>query len=145
MEKARKFFEETLATEEAKKIIDSYKQKNSPDEVVRAYADIAKLLGVDLSVKEIKAYFDEKLKKCTSSGEIDDDEMALFCGGRASECSKSYIDRENCWWNDACDYINNDYTNYSCSQSYKGACYAFYVDEAKQKTPNPNPKPNKFA
>lgn len=143
MENVKKFFEETLKTEEAKKLMSSYGHPDTPEELMRDYADIAKRLGVNLSTEEIEAYFKEKAKKSTASGEIDDDEIAQICGGRQTECAKSYVDRENCWWNDACDYINNDYTNYSCSQSYKGACYAFYVDENESKKITPNPGPTK--
>ena len=139
MENAKKFFEETLKTEEAKKLMASYGHQNTLEELVRAYSSIAKQLGVNLSTKEIEAYFKEKTNKNITHAEIDDDEIAQICGGRTTECSNSYVDRENCWWNDGCDYINNDYDNYACSQSYKGACYAFYVDENKKTTPNPGP------
>ena len=128
MENAKKFFDETLATEEAKKLIATEKRKETLEEIVSAYLDIAAKLGANITAEELEAFFEEKLKKATATGELDDDEMAFLCGGRGYDCYSSYVDRENCWANDGCDYINNNYANYNCSWSNKGACAMLYED-----------------
>ena len=142
MENAKIFFEDVIKTEEAKKLITSYEPPNTHEETVQAYAKIAKDLDIDLSEAEINAYFDKKLTDCTASGELDDDEMYHFSGGQETSCFNSYIDRENCWSNDGCDYYMNIYSTYNCSWSTKGACAAFNVDEDRNKTPG---NPIKFA
>ena len=146
MENAKKFFEEALKTEEARRLLAGCKQPKTPEDSLRTYSKVAKEMGIDLSEEEITAYFEEKLARCTASAELDDDELAMFTGGTASECSASYLDRENCWWNDGCDYYTNTYSAYRCSWSYQGACAAFYVDDETEKSSsNPNPQPHKFA
>ena len=129
MENARRFFEQVVKTKEAKQLIASYKQPDSPENVIRAYAQIAAKLGINLSEEEIALYFDEKIKIYITVGELDDEEMAQFWGGVVSVCSGSYRNRENCWWNDGCDYANNEYSSYACSWSTKDACAAFNLDE----------------
>ena len=136
MEKAKKFFEETLATDEAKKLIASEERKQTPEDVVRAYADIAAKLGADLSLKEIEEYIEEKMNKAAASGELDDDELSSLYGGASNGCYASYVDRENCWVNDGCDYINNNYTNYNCSWSNKGACAMLWEENDKKEPAN---------
>ena len=131
MENAKKFFEETLATEEAKKLIATQERKQTLEEIVSAYVDIAAQLGVNIMAEEIEAYFEEKLNKATASGELDDDELSSLYGGASNGCYVSYVDRENCWLTDGCDYINNNYDNYNCSWSNKGACAVFFSDEKK--------------
>ena len=131
MENAKKFFEETLATEEAKKLIATQERKQTLEEIVSAYVDIAAQLGVNITAEEIEAYFEGKLKKATASGELDDDELEFLYGGRAEYCYDTFVDRENCWISDGCDYINNNYDNYNCSWSNKGACAVLFSDEKK--------------
>ena len=129
MENAKKFFEETVKTEEAKALFDSVKKPENDEERIAAYLDIAAKLGTELSKDEIVAYFDEKLKSSTTSGEIDDEEMAQVSGGRGCYCSNNFKNHENCWWNDACDYVVNDYESYLCAWSNKGACALINVSD----------------
>lgn len=111
MENAKKFFDEAIRTEEAKAIFDSFEKPANENEAVKIYAEVAAKLGVDLSADEIKAYFAEK----TPCAEVDDEELAQLSGGnRFEKCQTSYIDRENCWWNDGCDYVFERYTLYEC-------------------------------
>ena len=139
MENAKKFFEEALKTEEARRLLAGCKQPKTPEDSLRTYSKVAKEMGIDLSEEEITAYFEEKLARCTASAELDDDELAMFTGGASSECSSTYLDRENCWWNDGCDYYMNPYSAYRCSWSYQGACAHFSVDDDKKNSPNHTP------
>ena len=136
MENAKKFFEEVIMTDEAKKLISSIEQPKTPEDFPRAYSKIATELGIELSAEEITAYFDKKLKGSITSSEIDDDEMAQFTGGSKQTCASTYTDRENCWWSDGCDYYMNIYSLYRCSWSSEGACAAFSVDDNAPSAPN---------
>ena len=136
MENAKKFFEETLATDEAKKLIASEDHKQTPEQIICAYVNIAAQLGVELTAEEIEEYIEEKMNKATVSGELDDDELSSLYGGAANGCYASYVDRENCWVNDGCDYINNNYTSYNCSWSNKGACAMLWEENDKKETGN---------
>lgn len=117
MENAKKFFEEVIQTEEAKQLITACQAPQTPEEAIAAYAKIAKELGVELSEEEIAAYFDRQADCGTDSDEIDDDELAQFTGGLRIPCFNSFVNRENCWWNDGCDFYMNHYSNYSCTWS----------------------------
>ena len=108
MENAKKFFEETIKTEEAKAILSAIEKPATEEERVAAYLDIAKKLNAELTAEGILAYFaDEK----PAYGEIDDDELAQLTGG-GDICRNTYKSGEFCWWNDGCDKVINTYDNY---------------------------------
>ena len=136
MENAKKFFEEVIITDKAKQLISSLEQPKTPEDFPLAYSKIAKELGIELSDEEIRASFDEKLKGSITESEIDDDEMAQFTGGLNQNCASTYVDRENCWWSDGCDYYMNVYSSYRCSWSSEGACAYFNVDDNAPSAPN---------
>lgn len=138
MDNAKKFFEELIKTEEAKALFKAAEKPESNEARVVAYIDIAKKLGVELTAEKIDAYFASANK--AHAEELDSEELSQLVGG-GDTCSASYVDRENCWGNDGCDYFNNSYTNYSCSWSYKGACVAFDVSDSNRK---PDGRPLKF-
>ena len=114
MENAKKFFEELIKTEEAKALFDSVGTPETEEDRIAAYIDVAAKLGVALSADEIKAYY---ASSCTSDAqEIDDKELSqLAGGGDNANCKSTYQHQENCWWNDGCDRVWNDYDNYMCS------------------------------
>ena len=144
MKKAKKFFEEVIKTKDGKRLINSYPQPKNPEEMIHFYSKIAAELGIDLSEEEITEYFDEKLKSCMASGEVDDDEISEISGGNdSSSCQSSYKNRENCWSNDGCDYVTNNYDTYSCYWSTKGACAVFFQDDNTSKKPS-NGRPQKY-
>ena len=134
MENAKKFFEELIKTDEAKALIASIKAPETEEARIAAYVDIANKLGVELTVDEAKEYLSTVIEAAAS--EIDDTELSHLVGGREA-CADTYKNRENCWINDACDYANNTYTNYSCAWSNKGACLIFNVNENKRSDGRP--------
>lgn len=138
MENAKKFFEEIIKTEEAKQLITACEAPETPEDAIRTYAKIAKELGVELSEDEITAYFDNKLDNCAASKEIDDDELEQFTGGLRLPCFNSFVNRENCWWNDGCDLYMNQYATYSCSWSTKSPGSPFSVGDNRRRAPSNN-------
>ena len=115
MENAKKFFEEVARTEEAKAFFKAAKAPESEEERVAAYIDIAKKLGVELSADDVSAYFASS--ENTASGELDDEELSqLVGGGDNAACADTFQQRENCWNNDGCDKLYNEYNDYLCKR-----------------------------
>ena len=113
MENAKKFFEEVIKTEEAKAIISSLAKPETEKERIETYLDIAKKLGVQLTTEDIFAYLDAAAAVAAGTGEVDDEELAQLTGG-GDVCADTFQQAENCWWNDGCDIILNDYDGYQC-------------------------------
>ena len=114
MENAKKFFEELAKTEEAKALFASIEKPETEDARIAAYVEIAAKLGVTLTAEDVAAYFASNDN--TDDAELDDEELAqLVGGGENAGCASSYQQKENCWWNDGCDRVWNDYDNYMCS------------------------------
>ena len=124
MENAKKFFEEIVKTEEAKALFATIEKPDTQDELVAAYVDVANKLGVELTAEEVKAYLESTAEVTT--GELDDEELAQLVGGADEKgndaCKSSFMNEENCWWNDACDNVRRDYGDaYLCNLINKGA------------------------
>ena len=94
MENAKKFFEETLKTEEAKALLASLEKPETEEDVIEAYLSVAEKLGVELSVEDIQAYF----AAGEYQGELDDEELEQLVGGASG----------NCWMNEYCDKFFKD-------------------------------------
>ena len=79
---------------------------------------IAKKLNAELTAEGITAYFSTIAKPV--SGELDDDELAQLTGGAEhANCKDTFIQSENCWWNDGCDFTANKYLDYKCNVGAK--------------------------
>ena len=79
MENAKKFFEEVAKTEEAKALFAAIEAPKDDEELVAAYVEIAKKLGVELTAEEAKAYLNDAAN--FESSEIDDEELSQLVGG----------------------------------------------------------------
>lgn len=115
MENAKKFFKEIAKTEEAKALFAATKAPETEEERIAAYVDVAKKLGVELSADDVSAYFASSDN--IESGELDDEELEqLVGGGDNAACADTFKQQENCWNNDGCDKIYNEYNNYLCKR-----------------------------
>jgi DNA-binding PucR family transcriptional regulator len=113
MENAKKFFEELIKTDEAKAIFATMGKPESDEEIVAAYIDVAKKLGVELTAEEVDEYL--AAVGNISYGELDDEELEQLVGGRYfSNCFMSYKQKQNCWFLDACDGLFIAYDGYLC-------------------------------
>ena len=79
MENAKKFFEEVSKTEEAKALFAAIETPKDDEELVAAYVEIAKKLGVELTAEDTKAYLNDVTN--FASSEIDDEELSQLAGG----------------------------------------------------------------
>ena len=120
MENAKKFFEEVLKTKEAQTLLASVEKPKTEQEIMEAYLDVAKKLNVELTAEDIQAYItaSSACVEDTDAVEVDDKELERIAGGRAchvfNTCKDTYLQQENCWWNDGCDQVYNGYTYYKC-------------------------------
>lgn len=116
MENAKKFFEETLQTEEAKQLLTTIQKPDTEQEVIDAYLGIASTLGVELTTQDILAYFSSSFSEESSSNEIDDEELSQLVGGISfGSCRNTFLLDENCWWNDSCNIFLKSYSHRLCS------------------------------
>lgn len=93
---------------------------------IEAVSEVAKKLGIDLNAEDLKEYIDKteaEIKAKTGAVEdeltkINDDELSEVAGGgygndvKHGNCKDTFLNLENCWWNDGCDAINSKYWNY---------------------------------
>ena len=115
MENAKKFFKEIAKTEEAKALFAAIEAPEGEEARIAAYVDIAKKLGVEFSADDVSAYFASSDN--TASGELDDEELEqLVGGGDNAACADTFKQQENCWNNDGCDKVYNEYNDYFCKR-----------------------------
>ena len=109
----------------AVKLLKGREAPKTLEETVEAYVAVAKELGYDLTVEELAAYiFEQDAARRARTDELaegvrrlDDSDVAEVAGGRNKDkkpCKDTYLDEENCWFNDACDVTTNSYPGYKC-------------------------------
>lgn len=116
-----------------------------PESAAVLFANLAEKLGYDLKEEDILSLFnDEKEQRIARTEEtaaeienLSDDEIDQAAGGRENDaCSDTFKNKENCWFNDGCDAVVNNYDGYVCSSTawfcLKGEEYGFF--HCKQQT-----------
>ena len=118
MENAKKFFEEVAKTEEAKALFDAMDKPEKDEDIVAAYIEIAKKLGVELTAEEVKEYL---AADKVNGEELDDEELSQLTGGAKDHerCLRTFRQRQNCWAADACDNAFLRYSGYYCNKVLK--------------------------
>ena len=106
MEKAKKFFEEIIKTEEAKALFDAIKQPETDEARIAAYLQIAKKLNFELTLEDLIAYF----SAASDGEEVDDEELSQLTGG-IDTCYSTFEGGEFCWLNDSCSSLINTYNS----------------------------------
>ena len=116
------------ALEELRKqpeICEKMKQE-TPEDVPAFWAKVLAEKGCNVSSEEIASYIqeaeEERRKKTQENAgkieEVSDQELEKVAGGKDHpECKDTFKDRENCWVNDACDAVYNEYDKYYCHYS----------------------------
>ena len=118
MENAKKFFEEVAKTEEAKALFEAMEKPADEEEIVAAYIEIAKKLGVELTTKEVVEYLSADK---AIGAELDDEELDQLVGGAKEHesCWNTYKSRQQCWALDSCDVAVVKYTGSYCNKVLK--------------------------
>ena len=115
-ETAIKFLRELKTNEKAKELLQGRERPKTKEDAIKAYAEVAKELGEDISpeditqaLKEIEAEIHQKTEAVSSDMvELEDDDVENVAGGtiECGEPMQRLINRF-CWDNDVCSiYIN---------------------------------------
>lgn len=115
-----KEFLKTLTTDpKAIELLKASKEPADDKEAINQYAEIAKKLGLDVSLKDLEAFLNAKEKlqqKLTEKADsavkeaLDEKSLENVAGGINGECADTYTYGEWCWFTDACSVMINFYT-----------------------------------
>ena len=134
-ESAIKFLRELKTNEKAKELLQGREKPKSKEDAIKAYAEVAKELGEDISaediaqaLEEIEAEIHQKTEAVSADMvELEDDDLEGVAGGVYTKndgivkhgCVNDFTDPD-CNWFDACDNFNEIY--YGCTDKYYGEC-----------------------
>ena len=115
-ESAIKFLRELRTNEKAKELLQGMERPKNRDDAIKAYAEVAKELGEDISpedfaqaLEEIEAEIHQKTKAVSADmQELEDDDVENVAGGTI-ECGEpmQILINRFCWENDVCSiHIN---------------------------------------
>ena len=137
-EAALQFLNTLGANEKAKELLLQREKPTSEEEKIKAYAEIAAVLGESITAEDFREAFRDVQEKVQKQAEdtaayiraLEDDDVENVAGGYYyqttekgslkiirvyDECSKDFTDT-NCWWDDACDYFVVAY--FQCGNHY---------------------------
>ena len=137
-EAALQFLNTLGANEKAKELLLQREKPGSEEEKIKAYAEIAAVLGESITAEDFREAFRDVQEKVQKKAEdtaayiraLEDDDVENVAGGYYyqttekgslkiirvyDECSKDFTDT-NCWWDDACDYFVVAY--FQCGNHY---------------------------
>ena len=104
-------------------------KQETPEDVSAFWAKVLVEKGYNVSPEEIASFIreaEEERRKKTQENtgkieELSDQELGEVAGGGEviggkghQDCQDTYRDRENCWYEDACDNVFQDYADYDC-------------------------------
>ena len=126
MEDFRKFMDALENAENKEELLGGNTKPESEAEVIAAIVSAAKKLGFDFSEQDVedavKAITQERLARTEKAQdeirEVSADNLDKVAGGKNSDCESTYLDRENCWWDDGCDASFTTYTTYLCKRNH---------------------------
>ena len=95
-ESAIKFLRELKTNEKAKELLQGREKPKSKEDAIKAYAEVAKELGEDISpedfaqaLEEIETEIHQKTKAVSSDiQELEDDDLENVAGGHIFNCDK---------------------------------------------------------
>ena len=127
IEKVKEILEKLASDPKAQELFKSLEQPKSEEEKASKMIEAAKQLGYDLSVEDLAEYLKNAVAarkektdaKAEAIQKLDDSELEKAAGGKGHDaCKDTYKDKENCWWNDACDLNHQMYTDYICNNNH---------------------------
>ena len=104
----QKFLDAIRKDPKAKELIKAMPAPKSDAEAVEGYVRLAKDLGFDLTIDEIKAglkALEEGQKNESDKVALDVDDLENVAGGANDGCDDTHVPGEWCWFTDSCSYI----------------------------------------
>ena len=114
-ETAIKFLRELRTNEKAKELLQGMEKPKNKDDAIKAYAEVAKELGEDISaeditqaLKEIEAEIHQKTEAVSANMiDLEDDDLEDVAGGAtplpsSGGCGLTQKILDMCWKNDVC-------------------------------------------
>ena len=130
METMKKYLEALKTDPKAAELLKGAGELKNASEFCAFHAKIAEVLGFILTKEDLLNYLSEMEKKVAGESdkaaeafeELSTEELEKIAGGKdCDECQDTFKQRENCWHNDGCDVVYNDYPGiYSCLHHYHG-------------------------
>ncbi|MBR5110630.1 MAG: hypothetical protein IK099_10580 [Clostridia bacterium] len=128
-EKIKELLKAIQADPKANETLREIIKAEGEDGIVRYLMEAAKKSGFTVTEAEIREAFEAEAKarmKKTEEAAADiqalpDDALVKAAGGKKghSNCKDTFLDKENCWYNDGCDKNYQDYDDYVCHNNYK--------------------------
>ena len=123
--KAEKFLNALSENAEIQAFLKDYTLPEGTDKE-EALVEIAQRFGYDITREELAQAFEARSQAIEAAGQVAEkaaeelsaDQLDHVAGGLHGnyECETSYNDRENCWYDDACDFAFTMYSGYLCSK-----------------------------
>ena len=104
----QKFLDALRNDPRAQELIKDMPVPKSDEEAVACYAKLAKDLGFDLTIDDIKAglkAMENDRKAQSDKVSLDADDLENVAGGANEGCNDTHHDGEWCWFTDSCSYI----------------------------------------
>lgn len=126
--------EELRSNPDAVKNITGSKTVSTREEAAAIWSKAASGLGYSITAEEISSFILEtetemKQKARENANAIEslsDEKLEAVAGGKGHDkCEFSFLDRENCWFTDACDNAIIYYGGYLCHKFFKDSCKSF--------------------
>ncbi len=103
--------------------------KSNPEGKIIAFAELAKKLGYDITEDDLKNYISDADRAAIDNTQeasdkivnISDDNLDMVAGGAKNnpECHDTYMDEENCFYDDGWDGIYRWYIDYANSKTHR--------------------------
>ena len=129
IENVKEILEKLMADPKAQELFKGLEPPRSEEEKALKLIEVAKKLSYDLDAADLADYLKkasaDRKEKTDAQAEViqklDDSELEKTAGGKSHHnCKDTFQDRENCWWNDACDLSYLTYPEYLCSRNQRG-------------------------
>ena len=127
IEKVKETLEKLMADPKAKELFKGLEPPKSEEEKALKIVEAAKKLGYDLEAADLAEYLQkaaaDQKKKTEAQAEaiqmLDDSEVERAVGGlNHDNCEDTFLDYENCWYDDGCDNIFQIYDEYICHRGF---------------------------
>ena len=140
--KAEQFLTDLSKNAEIRKYMENYTIPEGTEKA-EALADVAARFGYEITKEDLMKAIEKQASELDDSRqaaekevvELSTDDLDTVAGGALLskggepehiDCKETFKDKENCWYNDGCDYAFNMYDDYHCNVGQKTAYWGSY-------------------